>query len=108
MASRVRSSSVGPSPPVVITRSERSHARPSVSMTRPMLSPTTLVWFRSMPRAGSCCAIQALFVSTISPSRISVPIATISAFTRGSLANRPKRGPYRPAVQSVSLVRRGS
>ena len=86
MDSRVRSSSVGPSPPVVTTRSARSHARPSVSVTRPRLSPTTLVWFRSMPSAGSRCAIHELFVSTISPSRISVPIATISAFTGASLA----------------------
>ena len=93
-----------PRPPVVTTRSERFHARSSVPTTRPRLSPTTLVWFRSMPRAGSCCAIQALFVSTISPSRISVPIATISAFTRASLAARPERGGWMDLHEDAERV----
>src|SRR6266566_3745520 len=38
--SRARSSSVGPKPPVITTRSERSHARLKVSTIRPWLSPT--------------------------------------------------------------------
>lgn len=40
IASRVRSSSVGPTPPVTIVRSERPQARASVSVRRPRLSPT--------------------------------------------------------------------
>ena len=38
--SRARSSSVGPRPPVMIIRSDRSQARFSVSTMRPRLSPT--------------------------------------------------------------------
>src|SRR3970040_504096 len=43
-----------------------------------------------MPSSGNCWAMWALLVSMISPSRISVPMAIISAFTRRSV--RPNEG----------------
>jgi hypothetical protein len=42
IASRLRSSSVGPRPPPTITRSDRDRARSIASTMRPSLSPTTV------------------------------------------------------------------
>ncbi len=53
IASRVRSSSVGPRPPVVTTRSLRPMPRSNASTARPRLSPTVERWRRSMPRPAS-------------------------------------------------------
>src|SRR5262249_45827591 len=82
MASRVKSSWVGPRPPVVKTRSARCKARanPSVSMAR--LSPMMETPCSSIPSAGSRAAIKAEFVSVSSPMSNSVPMEKISAFTR--------------------------
>ena len=83
IASRVRSSSVGPRPPVTMTTSERSSACWTVALSRPMLSPTWVTKKRSMPRPVSCWARYCELVSRISPSSSSVPTAIISAFNHG-------------------------
>ena len=79
MISRVRSSWVGPSPPLVMTKSARSSARPMTSFMRPGLSPTMVLKKRLTPRSDSRWAIHAELVSTICPSNSSDPMATISA-----------------------------
>ena len=68
MTSRVRSSWVGPSPPLVMTRSARSRARPMTSFMRPGLSPTMVLKKRLIPRSERRWAIHAELVSTICPS----------------------------------------
>ena len=77
----VRSSCVGPRPPVVITRSLRDSASESASRIRPGLSPT--VWCQStlMPRA--CSSRERICASplAICPMSSSVPTAISSAFT---------------------------
>src|SRR5438105_7010791 len=78
MASRVMSSWVGPMPPETITASLRARAVRKASTMRSKLSPT-LVWkCESIPTRASCSPIQDEFVSTIWPSRSSVPTATTS------------------------------
>src|SRR5438105_9250229 len=90
MASRVMSSWVGPMPPETITASLRARAVRKASTMRSKLSPT-LVWkCESIPTRASCSPIQDEFVSTIWPSRSSVPTATTS-----------HRTARRPAVQQV-------
>jgi hypothetical protein len=75
----VRSSEVGPRPPVVTTRSAREAASRRAPMMRSLLSPTVVWRYMLTPRAASLWLIQAVFVSTRSPSSISVPMVTISA-----------------------------
>ena len=48
------------------------------------------------PNPGSRDAIYAAFVSTISPSRISVPIERISAFMRSNVPPRYALGNHEP------------
>ena len=84
MASRVRSSFVGPRPPVQMMRSERSRHRCSISTISPISSPMMVTVCRSMPSAGSRAAMWAELVSTVSPIRSSVPKARISARMRAS------------------------
>src|SRR4051794_20845681 len=78
IASRVTSSGVGPSPPHTITASARSSSSRTHRTMRSRLSPTLRCSHVSMPTAASCSPIQELFVSTIWPSRSSVPIARTS------------------------------
>jgi len=68
----------------MMTTSERPSARWTVSERRPMLSPTCVTKYRSMPRPVSCWARYCEFVSRISPSSSSVPTAMISAFTENA------------------------
>lgn len=91
----VRSSSVGPSPPEVMTRSLRERAVSSTSLRRPGLSPTVSTFMRSMPSAASSLAMKAASVLTVCPSRSSVPTEMISAFT-----GIP---PYRPRAPAMTL-----
>ena len=52
IASRVRSSSVGPRPPVATTSSLRASARSNASLQRPRLSPTVCMCRQSIPRSA--------------------------------------------------------
>ena len=79
MASRVRSSSVGPRPPPRITRSARDNANRMASSTRPRLSPNTVLRCKVTPLSASSRARNAALLSTISPSNSSVPTLIISA-----------------------------
>src|SRR6185436_15326151 len=78
MASRVRSSCVGPRPPHTITASAVANVWRSAVTTRPRLSPTFTCSRESMPFAARCSPSHALLVSTICPSSSSVPTATTS------------------------------
>ena len=78
--SLVRSSEVGPSPPVVNVTSDLRQARPTASSSLPGWSPTLVAQTRSTPIFASSSARYAAFVSTISPMRSSVPMEIISAF----------------------------
>ena len=80
-ASRVRSSCVGPSPPVVKMMSERSIPRRKASASLGRSSPMMLTHCNRMPRAGSRPAIQLALVSVSSPISSSVPTEIISACT---------------------------
>ena len=78
IASRVRSSWVGPRPPHTITASACSSIRRSWASMRPTLSPTLTCSSESMPLAAKCSPSHAELVSTIWPSRSSVPTARTS------------------------------
>ena len=65
MASRVRSSSVGPSPPVTSTTSARPSATFSTSMIRGMLSPTAWWCSTSTPTVASRSEIHRALVLAI-------------------------------------------
>src|SRR5438477_6817151 len=81
MASRVMSSWVGPSPPHTMTASLRASADRMARTMRAWLSPT-LVWkCESIPISAKCSPIHDELVSTIWPSRSSVPTATTSQRT---------------------------
>ena len=99
ITSRVMSSWVGPRPPVTITASDRSRASPMAASMRSRLSPTEVWRWQSMPARASFSPIHAEFVSTIWPSRSSVPTATIS--------QRTLRSPPRPG-RSGRLGARGA
>ncbi|CDB44597.1 unknown [Firmicutes bacterium CAG:240] len=74
----VRSSSVGPSPPEVITTSLRPRAVFSSCARRSGLSPTELRCMTDMPIAASSFERNCSLVLRISPSRSSVPTQRIS------------------------------
>ena len=76
---RVMSSSVGPSPPVVITTFDRLAASLIVSSRRASSSPTIVFNLTSIPRRFSCSVSQRLFVSVRSGASSSDPMAIISA-----------------------------
>src|SRR5699024_1157785 len=76
----VRSSQVGPRPPVVMMRSARPLARLTASVTRPGLSPTTVCQWTSMPYSDRSTATSAASVFIVLPSSSSVPTEIISAF----------------------------
>src|SRR5574341_210484 len=78
-ASRVGSSTVGPSPPVVMMISARCIDSRMAEAMRSTLSPMVMVRYKSTPRPRRVSAMWRVLVSTISPSRISVPMVMISA-----------------------------
>ena len=80
--SLVRSSSVGPRPPVVMTTSARSSASRRAFSSLCGLSPTVCTCKRSIPSAESSRATWVASVLTVCPSRSSVPTDIISAFMR--------------------------
>src|SRR4051795_4205793 len=92
MASRVRSSCVGPRPPQTITASAALNVLRSTATTRPRLSPTFTCSSESIPLAARCSPIHALLVSTICPSSSSVPTATTSQRIGGD--PRPTSTPH--------------
>ena len=65
MASRVRSSCVGPRPPQMMTASASASARCKTASTRARLSPTFICSNESKPCAASCSPIHDELVSTI-------------------------------------------
>ena len=108
MASRVRSSSVGPRPPPRMTRSARSRAVPMASVRRGRLSPSTVLRCRVTPRAPSSRARNAALLSTISPNSSSVPTLIISARSITTSAQyRPKRN-VRPVNHQTYAQGRGA
>ena len=80
MVSLVRSSPVGPSPPVVITTSLRESASRNAARRRSALSPTVQEKSRSIPSAESSRAMMVVSVLTVWPKSNSVPTEIISAF----------------------------
>src|SRR5438552_2915348 len=76
---RVMSSSVGPSPPVVMTTRERFTASLISSSRRASSSPTIVLSFTSMPTRFSLSVSQRLLVSVRSGASSSEPMAMISA-----------------------------
>ena len=81
-ASIVRSSWVGPSPPVITTRSTpdcSACATASRISSRP--SPTTVMRFTVTPAAARDAATKAPFSSLTRPSSTSVPVTTSAART---------------------------
>ena len=80
MDSRVRSSEVGPNPPVVITISDLdsdSDIHRSISVSS---SPILVTLLSVSPSLGNSEAINAEFESMSSPMSSSVPIAIISTY----------------------------
>src|SRR5687767_3310816 len=88
-ASRVRSSSVGPSPPVVMTMSAQSNAY-SISPTRSSSwSPTTALRTSWRPKSSRATVSFSEFVSTRVGPSISEPMAMTAAVPMFALgANR--------------------
>ncbi len=82
-ASRVTSSSVGPRPPLVTTRSDRPSAPSMTRATSSMRSPTTALARTAIPISASAVVIASEFVSSRGGSSSSLPTATISAVERG-------------------------
>src|SRR5262249_1265739 len=78
---RVMSSSVGPSPPVAMTISERFIASRTVSSSRASSSPTTVLSLTSTPIALSRSVSHSELVSNRNGVNISEPIAMISALS---------------------------
>ena len=111
IASRVRSSGVGPSPPVVITRSACASASRSAPATTSRRSGRAEIRSTSTPSAVSSRAISPELVSWVSPTSSSAPTASSSApsIRRSSVTRRSlpsslrgvpgRRGPCR-AVQA--------
>ena len=106
-ASRVRSSLVGPRPPVVMSRSERCNPRDMASVIFPWSSPTMVTHCSWTPRGGSLAAIHDELVSVSSPISSSLPMEKISAFKTSSLCRRlagAQRG--RKALQETAFIPR--
>ena len=85
IVSVVRSSGVGPRPPVVINTRQRPAASRTAAIRRGRLSPTTLWRWWAMPRAASCSASQRALPLVMLPSSSSVPMQRISALTASQL-----------------------
>ena len=82
-ASRVRSSSVGPSPPVISTMSARSAAMRNAWTFSSRSSATVVCQWTGMPSSASSRLSHWLLVSSFCPLVSSVPMAMISAFMAG-------------------------
>src|SRR6267378_2166774 len=80
--SRVRSSSVGPSPPLEIISGTRLSASRNASASKSRLSPTTVLRSTSMPIVFSSSVRKSELVSKRSGVSNSEPTAMISAFIR--------------------------
>ncbi len=78
--SRVRSSSVGPSPPEEITSGTRFNASRNASLSRSRLSPTIVFRTTSIPILFSSSVRKSELVSRRSGVSSSEPTAMISAF----------------------------
>ena len=79
IASRVRSSGVGPRPPVEMTRSDRSSAAAKASVTATRSSGSAVSRVTRTPRPVSERAISPAFVSRVSPTVSSLPMLSSSA-----------------------------
>ena len=75
----VKSSSVGPNPPIKTTMSARPSARWIASVSRSRSSPITCLVKTSTPNRFRFCVMMSEFVSTRCGVRSSLPIAIISA-----------------------------
>src|SRR5512140_677840 len=97
----VMSSRVGPSPPVVMTAPVRASAALTASRISSGRSATEVRRTTRIPTAASWRPISAPLVSTVKPSRSSVPIVTISRFIARSGSADPldEEPPVAVAVQ---------
>ena len=109
MASRVRSSGVGPRPPVETTRSARSRPARNASVTTSSRSGRAVIRRTRTPRSVSARASSPAFVSRVSPTVSSLPMLRSSAVrsarrrdgrlpsasvpNRRARAGRPRLGP---------------
>src|ERR1700676_2432601 len=101
--SRVRSSSVGPSPPLVSTTGTRFSASRNASASNSRLSPTIVFRKTSMPSLFNSSVKKSEFVSTRSGVRSSDPTAMISAFMEIIVAH-PAEQPGRTRAISWGLA----
>ena len=116
MASRVRSSGVGPRPPVEMTTSDRLRPFSKASLTTSRRSGTAVRRPIRTPRWASSRAISPAFVSRVSPTVSSVPIESSSAVRRGlatvgrgaSLGGAARFGVRARAAAPRSLLAAGS
>ena len=90
--SRVRSSSVGPSPPQQTTRSALLSANRSAEAISSRSSPTWLLQTTSIPRRLSCSVMNSEFVSRREGVSSSLPTAMIAARLRPAIPVSPKSG----------------
>ena len=88
---------VGPKPPVVMTISARRIELRMDSAIRSTLSPMVMVRNKFTPMPRKTRAIYRVFVSTISPRRISVPMVMISA-----------EGIFFSVTESVGILKKNS
>ena len=99
--SAVRSSAVGPSPPLVITRSNpRAAMKASASCMSWGRSPTIVVKASCTPRSRSRSASQGPLRSLTRPVSTSVPVTTIPARAPGPPLTDTWAG-FRPAAGGV-------
>ena len=102
--SRVRSSSVGPRPPVRMTRSARVSACRSTSRDRARSSPTTLLARSSMPSAASRPARNSELVSMRVEPSSSLPTAMISAVRGGRRLSESMRAAATSAAAATRFA----
>ena len=106
-ASRVRSSGVGPRPPVVRTRSARPSAASSAPRTTSRSSGMACSRSTCTPRAVRSRASSPAFVSRVSPTVISLPTLSSSAVSRrpaGSGDVHPHEGTVRDRAEAGRIV----
>ena len=97
IAGLVRSSLVGPSPPVVITAPVRSSASRTAAAICSASSPTVVRRTTSTPLAASAREMCAAFVSIVKPRRSSSPMVTSSTCSERHKANTPA---YAPEIEN--------
>ncbi len=91
-ALRVRSSGVGPRPPIKMTASARSSARRSASAMASLASPTVTCQPTRTLTSSRARARKAKLVSTVRPERTSLPIVMISTRMMTGCVSRDDRG----------------